>query len=102
MDIKQNIVNALRAAGKTQLDLCETLGVTKQSLQYYFRGNITLAKLGEIAAALDVSPWDLLRPGGVPDPRQLGGSTPKPAQDQGAAVQTICPHCGKPLQIIVK
>lgn len=99
MDIKQNIVNALRAAGKTQLDLCETLGVTKQSLQYYFRGNITLAKLGEIAAALNVSPWDLLRPGGVPDPRQPGGSAP--AQDQGEAARIICPHCGKAVTLFV-
>ena len=104
MELKKNIQKRLKEQRKTQVDLCKDLGVTSQSLQYYFRGNITLSKLSEIAAALNCQPWELIRPADE-DP-----TTDSPRQDQEHSDQEhhdtttpreatrpaiLCPNCGK-------
>lgn len=87
MDIKTNVVRILREQGKTQVDLYKSLGITAQSLQYYFKANLTLANLQKIADALGVEPWQLLKPVSGADQKQ-------PA--------IVCPHCGYPLTINVE
>ena len=86
MDIKANVVRLLQEQGKTQLDLCKSLGVTTQSLQYYFKANLTLSNLQKIADALGVEPWQLLKPVG------------ESKEGRGA----VCPNCGYPLTITVE
>ncbi len=74
-------------------DLAAALGVRRQQVHKYSYGG-TVASLEKLAAALGVEPYELLKPAADQD---------EAAQDPGAdSVQTICPHCGKPLQIIVK
>lgn len=95
MELKKNIQKRLKEQRKTQVDLCKDLGVTSQSLQYYFRGNITLSKLSEIAAALNCQPWELISP---------ADEDPTTDQDQGHSEATtpreatrpaiLCPNCG--------
>lgn len=92
--IKNNVVQILRQQNKTQKDLAAALGVTVQTLQYYFNGNITLKNLERIADALNVDPWQLLKP--HDDNETI---TTKPQEEQ---TRFICPHCGKPLEIIIK
>lgn len=87
MDIKTNVVRILREQGKTQVDLYKSLGITPQSLQYYFKANLTLANLQKIADALGVEPWQLLKPISDADHE-------KPAP--------VCPHCGHPLTITIE
>ena len=87
MDIKTNVVRILREQGKTQVDLYKSLGITPQSLQYYFKANLTLANLQKIADALGVEPWQLLKP-------QSDSDQERPAP--------VCPHCGYPLNITVE
>ena len=86
MDIKTNVVRILREQGKTQVDLCKSLGVTTQNLQYYFKANLTLVNLQKIEDALGVEPWQLLKPVG---------------KDNGQEA-IKCPHCGYPLTITVE
>lgn len=87
MDIKANVVRLLQEQGKTQLDLCKSLGVTTQSLQYYFKANLTLSNLQKIADALNVEPWQLLKP------VESSSDPQRP--------QLVCPHCGYPLTITI-
>ena len=87
IDIKSNVVRILREQHKTQVDLYKALGITSQSLQYYFKANLTLSNLQKIADALNVEPWQLLKPvGSSTDPQRP---------------QLVCPHCGYPLTITI-
>lgn len=96
IDIKTNIVQALRDQGRTQKDLAASLEVTTQTLQYYFSGNITIKNLERIAAALEVEPWRLLKP------IEPGETIPRKQPGKETTAQTICPYCGNTLQITVK
>lgn len=98
IDIKMNIVQALKDQGRTQKDLAAALKVTTQTLQYYFNGNITLRNIERIAAALQVEPWRLLKPS------EPGEAIPKiePHENQPTTTTAICPNCGKALKIIIQ
>ena len=98
--IKENLQQILKAQGTTQKALCKKLDITPQTLQYYFRGNITLARLNEIAGAVGVQPWELIKPGGgdqttrQPEPRtQAQKEEPRPTPPT-----LICPRCGFPIK----
>ena len=100
--IKENIQRVLRQTGRTQRDLCRDLGITPQSMQYYFKGNITIAKLSEIAQAIGVQPWELLREPGTQDGSAQAATTqeqPRPTETNNPEPGPRCPYCGKPLKI---
>ena len=96
IDIKTNIVKVLQDQGKTQIDLCKALRITPQSLQYYFKANLTLANLERIAGALNVEPWQLLKP------LEEGETIPQRQPRPTAATVANCPHCGRPLKISIQ
>lgn len=102
IDIKTNIVQALKDQGRTQRDLASALEVTTQTLQYYFSGNITLRNIERIAAALEVEPWRLLKPS---EPGEAIPTIPKaetPTQEEPTTTTAICPNCGKALKITIQ
>ena len=100
--IKNNIVQALKNQGRTQRQLAADLGITVQNLQYYYKGNITTRNLERIAAALDVDPWQLLRPAGLDDDETQTRTEPNQPTDNRRKLQTICPHCKKPITITIQ
>ena len=93
--IKNNVTRILNQQNRTQRQLAKDLNITPQTMQYYFNGNITLKNLQRIADALNVDPWQLLKP--LEDNETI---TTKPEPPEQA--QTICPYCRKRLEIIVK
>lgn len=100
--IKKNVTRLLKARKKSQKDLAADLAITVQTLQYYFSGNITLKNLERIAAALDVDPWQLLRPGELDDDNEPTQTRTTAQQTTGGKLQTICPHCKKPITITIE
>ena len=86
--IKENVQKRLKALKMSQNDLADSLGVSRQTLHYYFNGNITLSKLAEIARILGVQPYELIRP--------QEDTTTKPEHQENAL---ICPYCGNKLGV---
>ena len=83
--IKKNFDYYRQKKGLKIEDICANLGgITRQALYNYMKTGISLNSICKIAGALDVEPWQLLKPLHQDDP------------------QMICPYCGKRLEIIVK
>lgn len=97
MDFKENVKYVLNARGMTQVDLANKLGVTKQSIQHYLNGNITLAVVMKMAIALDTTIDTLVSeaPLSTRDDAIPNRSIP-------TATTLVCPHCGKEIKIIAK
>lgn len=93
MDIKTKILEQLKKQGRTQRDLAAALGTSEQSLQYYYKANLTLSKLAQLAAAVDLDPWQLLHPATLEDIQTAGPAAQAPA--------LTCPHCKKPIFLAV-
>lgn len=97
MDIRENIRYILENRGMTQTDLAKTLGVSKTSVGYYLRGNITINNLQKIADALNTTVETIVSE----TPLSVKGG---PIQDKGrvTSTQLVCPHCGKDITLIAK
>ena len=93
--VKNNFFEIRRRKGLKWADLAAAAGMKShtQLINFFSGSNMTLASLDKLAGLLGVQPYELLKPAADQD---------EAAQDQGAAAQIICPHCGKPVQIIVK
>lgn len=75
IDLNENVERFLKQKGKNKTVLADLLGVSYMQLYRYLHGNITLANLERIAKALDLEPWQLLRPADQDDhhePREAG------------------------------
>lgn len=87
--IKKNFDYYRQQKGLKIDDICAALGgITRQALYNYMKKGISFNSICKIAAALDVEPWQLLKPA---DEQQQTTTT--------SEAQTICPHCGKPIKI---
>ena len=62
IDLNENVERFLKQKGKNKTVLADLLGVSYMQLYRYLHGNITLANLERLAKALDLEPWQLLRP----------------------------------------
>ena len=62
-------------------DFAAMIGIKRQSLYSYFKKNVTVENLARVANALNVEPWQLLKP--IED--EMKPNSPVIA----------CPHCGK-------
>ena len=62
INLNENVERFLKQNGKNKTVLADLLGVSYMQLYRYLHGNITLANLERLAKALDVEPWQLLRP----------------------------------------
>lgn len=95
--VKNNFFEIRRRKGLKWADLAAAAGMKShtQLINFFSGSNMTLASLDKLAGLLGVQPYELLKP--AQDPRQPGEA----AQDQGAAVQIICPHCGKAVTLLV-
>lgn len=93
MEIKTKILEQLKKQGRTQRDLAAALHTSEQSLQYYYKANLTLSKLATLAAAVGLAPWQLLHPATLAALQESGPAAPAPG--------LACPHCGKPIFITV-
>ena len=58
--IRLNIKKILRSQGREQRDLCDMLGISRQSFHARVSGNITIGNLQQIADALGCRVVDLL------------------------------------------
>ncbi len=79
-----NIRETCLAKNITLADLAKKMGITAVAMsQLMSRENVTTDKLKEIAAALGVQWWELIK------------------TDAGSTGNTAirCPHCGKPINI---
>ena len=75
IDLNENVERFLKQKGKNKIVLADLLGVSYMQLYRYLHGNITLANLERLAKALQVEPWQLLRPADQDDhhePREAG------------------------------
>lgn len=71
-----------REKGITQADLAEKIGIRRDSLsQAISRNNLDMDYLRRLANALDVEVWELFKR----DEKKI-----------------VCPHCGKPIKIVVE
>ena len=84
-DITNRIRDIMKVRHITQNELAARLGVSQNQVSQYLAGAPRLDTLLALAAALDLEPGDLFR---------------QEAPTQHAAA--ICPHCGKPVEIILK
>lgn len=90
-DVKKNFDEIRRAKGLKIDEICASLGgITRQALYNYMKTGATLATLNKIAGALDVETWQLIKPRNEDEQ----STTEQPAR-------IICPHCGKPLFIMI-
>lgn len=78
MNISESVKRLCKEKGTSLADIADKIGVSASSLSQIMKGNPTLSKLTDIAAALDVSVADLL---------SEGSSSVK------------CPRCGAVLEI---
>ena len=90
MDISDNIARIAKDKGAQLQGIAAALGVSRMQLYRYLHGNVTIGNLAKIAAALDVEPWQLLKP--YPDQEPDNPTLPNKAK-------IICPHCGKEIRI---
>lgn len=74
-------------------DLAAALGVRRQQVHKYSYGG-TVASLEKLAAALEVEPWQLLKP--AQDP-----AAPD-AADRPSSARLTCPHCGRAVTVTLQ
>lgn len=90
MDLKR----AIKATGWTldavakQMQGRDGVGISLSAMSQIIGGNPSLSKLEEVAGIIGVPLWQLIRE----------------AADDGTApaVPGVCPHCGHPLEIVIK
>lgn len=71
------------------VDVCDSLNISRQAFNAYFKRSINLATLEKLAAIVGVEAWELLKP-------SEDGNQDKPQKTP----EILCPYCGKPLQIV--
>lgn len=88
-NLKLRIKEVAKEHGLSIAQLADRLGVKAQTIsQDIYRGSFSLDKLGNIADILGVE---------VPE---LFESYTKPSAPS-VGVETVCPHCGKPVSVCV-
>lgn len=97
MNINENIKFVLKSRGMTQAELADKMGVSRRTIQYYTKGNITVETLVKMAEALNTTVETL-----VSDmPLHLkGGAVPE--IKNSTATRLICPHCGAEISIVAR
>lgn len=92
MNIRENVKAILHQKGMTQVELAQKLGVSKQTIQAFLRGNVSVASLKRMAAAMDTTVENIVAE--VPP-------TLKPVEDANTTATTLtCPHCGAEITIL--
>ena len=84
-DITNKVRDIMKVRHITQNDLAARLGVSQNQVSQYLAGSPRIDTLLSLADALNIQPADLF-------------TQEEPTQQAGA----ICPHCGKPVKIILK
>lgn len=97
MNIKDNIIYILKRRGMTQVELAEKMGVSKQQIQAYLRGKITLTSLQKIAVALDTTTETI-----VSEVPLSVRNEAIPSRTIPTTTTLVCPHCGKEIVVIAK
>ena len=88
--IKDNVKKRLKDLNLSQNDLADKLSVTRQTLNYYLNGNITISKLAEIADALGVHAFQLIQP------TNTQSRKPEPHE-----ISAFCPHCKSRISLLI-
>ncbi len=89
MDLKVRVKELGKQRGILFKELAQKVGITEVGLRQALGGNPTVGTLQKVADALGVEIVDLFSPSGLSE-TFLG--------PEGH----MCPHCGKPLMIIIK
>lgn len=95
--IGERVKELAAARGLLQKDLADKIGVSYIALKKWARAeSVTVTTLEKIAGALEVEPFELLRPAGAPvlNPDGIGAA---PVVVLSGVVR--CPHCGRPLRV---
>ena len=97
MDIKDNIKYILAKRGMNQNDLAQAIGVSRQSIHYYFNGNISLETLQKLAEALNTTVETI-----VSETPLKWKEDNIPSKSSATETRLICPHCGEEIEIFAK
>ena len=84
-DVTNRIREIMRARKITQAEIAARLNVSQNNISQYLAGAPRLDTLLTLAAALDLDPADLFR-----------------QEAPTSQAETVCPHCGKPIKIVLR
>ncbi len=90
MDLKLRVKELCKQQGILFKELAQKVGITEVGLRQALGGNPTVGTLQKVADALGVEIADLFLPSGLEQ------------TFLGPQEQLVCPHCGKPLTVIIK
>ncbi|MBR5414197.1 MAG: helix-turn-helix transcriptional regulator [Fibrobacter sp.] len=96
-NFRENVLYVLKARGLTQTEVAKRLDVTKQSIQHYLSGRITVPTLYALADALDTTPATLLSE----VPLSMTGEA-IPGRQKASATTLTCPCCGAELKLMAR
>ena len=97
MDIKENVKYILKKRNMTQDDLARKMEVSRQTINYYLKGNITIDTLKKMALALDTTIETI-----ISDTPLVWKEETIPTHSSATKTKLVCPHCGEEITIIAK
>lgn len=97
MNIRENVKAVLLQRGMTQVDLANRLGVSKQAIQAYLRGNVSIATLKKMADAMHTT-VEIIVADVPPDYDKIRDSD----EFRKTAAKLTCPHCGQEILLTAK
>ena len=86
MDISAKIRSIMTRKGITQTELSKRLGITQAAVSSQLSRKMRMDNFLAICGALEINPGEVFQD----------------SSTDGTVTTVICPHCGKPLQIILK
>ena len=86
MDITAKIRSIMAQKGITQTELSKRLGITQAAVSSQLGRNIRMDNFLAICEALEINPSEVFQD----------------SNTSGTTTTAICPHCGNPLQIVLK
>ena len=86
MDISAKIRAIMAQKGITQTELSKRLGITQAAVSSQLGRNIRMDNFLAICEALKINPGEVFQD----------------SNTDGTITTAFCPHCGKPLQIVLK